>query len=66
MPAWIVNETTSAVTSCTDGWVTADATGFLQRAVEKEITTPTMGLRAADETDYSQYKQFCSHHYTDT
>jgi hypothetical protein len=59
-PEWVALEATSTSTSCTDGWVTADATSFFQRAVEKEVGQPTMGLRAADETATNQYKQFWS------
>jgi hypothetical protein len=66
-PEWQVKEATSTSTSCDgDGWVTADATGFFQRAVEKQVAQPTMGLRAADETATDQYKQFWSYNYTDT
>jgi hypothetical protein len=64
-PAWLSKEDTSTSTTCNNNWVTADATEFFWRAVEENNTTPTMGLRAADETDYSQYKQFWSHNYTD-
>ncbi|XVV15196.1 hypothetical protein ACQP2X_12885 [Actinoplanes sp. CA-131856] len=66
-PEWQVKEATSTSTSCDeDGWVTADATGFFQRAVEKQVAQPTMGLRAADETATDQYKQFWSYNYTDS
>ena len=65
-PAWLSKEATSTSTTCNDDWVTADATEFFWRAVEENNTNPTMGLRAADETDYSQYKQFWSHNYTDS
>ncbi|MFG1603493.1 hypothetical protein [Actinoplanes sp. NPDC049265] len=65
-PEWQYKDATSTSTSCNNGWVTADASGFFQRAVEKEVGTPTMGLRAADETATNQYKQFWSHNYTDS
>jgi hypothetical protein len=65
-PAWQHKEATSTSTSCTDGWVTADATSFFQRAVEKEVGQPTMGLRAADETATNQYKQFWSWNAADS
>lgn len=65
-PEWQFREATSTSTSCTDGWVTADATSFFQRAVEKEVGQPTMGLRAADETATNQYKQFWSWNAADS
>ena len=65
-PTWRQKEATSSETTCVDGWVTADATNFFQRAATGNVATPTMGLRAADENDYTQYKQFWSHNYTDT
>jgi hypothetical protein len=75
-PEWQHQENTAAemdasydsehnVTYCDDDWITADATSFFQRAATNNIPTPTMGLRAPDETDYSQYKQFWSHNYSD-
>lgn len=75
-PAWQYKEATAAeetatydsehnASYCDDSWVTADATSFFQRAATNNIATPTMGLRVADETDYSQYKQFWSHNYSD-
>ncbi|BBH70021.1 hypothetical protein ACTI_67060 [Actinoplanes sp. OR16] len=65
-PEWQTLESTSTATSCTGDWVTADATSFFQGAADKNVETPTMGIRAADESDYSQYKQFWSHNHTDT
>ena len=65
-PEWQEREATSTSTSCNDGWVTADATSFFQRAVEKEVGQPTMGLRAADETATDQYKQFWSWNTADS
>ncbi|MFG1995014.1 hypothetical protein ACGFJ7_34070 [Actinoplanes sp. NPDC048988] len=65
-PAWLHKEATSTETTCHDGWVSADATSFFRRAVANNVSTPTMGLRASDETDYSQYKQFWSHNYRDS
>jgi hypothetical protein len=65
-PEWQEKEATSTSTSCNDGWVTADATSFFQRAVEKEVGQPTMGLRAADETATNQYKQFWSWNAADS
>jgi hypothetical protein len=65
-PEWLQKEATSTSTSCSDGWVTADATSFFQRAVEKEVGQPTMGLRAADETATDQYKQFWSWNAADS
>lgn len=59
-PAWLTNEGTSTETSCDDGWVTADATEFFKHAAARGTETATMGLRAVDETDTSQYKQFWS------
>jgi uncharacterized protein YycO len=75
-PAWQYKEATAAeetatydsehnVTQCDDSWITADATSFFQRAATNNVATPTMGLRAVNETDASQYKQFWSHNYTD-
>jgi hypothetical protein len=64
-PAWQTLEETSTETSCADGWVTADATSFLRQAVDKGIATPTMGLRAENEADYTQYKQFWSNNSSD-
>jgi uncharacterized protein YycO len=75
-PAWQYNEATAAeanaeydaahnISYCDDSWVTADVTTFFQRAASNNVATPTMGLRAVDETDYSQYKQFWSHNYSD-
>ena len=64
-PVWQSLEGTSTETSCGDDWITADATSFFRRAVDNGITTPTMGLRANDETDYSQYKQLWSYNYSD-
>lgn len=64
-PAWLFKEATSTDTSCDDTWVTADATSFFRRAAERGIETPTMGLRVADENDYSAYKQFWSYNYSD-
>ncbi len=65
-PEWQYKEATSTSTSCNDGWVTADATNFFQRAVEKQVGQPTMGLRAADETATNQYKQFWSWNSADS
>lgn len=65
-PEWQVKEATSTSTSCNNGWVTADATNFFARAVEKEVGQPTMGLRAADETATDQYKQFSSWNAADS
>ncbi|RSM67447.1 hypothetical protein DMB66_15960 [Actinoplanes sp. ATCC 53533] len=65
-PEWQVKEATSTSTSCNDGWVTADATSFFQRAVEKQVGQPTMGLRTADETATNQYKQFSSWNAADS
>ena len=65
-PEWQYKEATSTSTSCNDGWVTADATSFFQRAVEKQVGQPTMGLKAADETATDQYKQFSSWNSADS
>ena len=65
-PAWRYKEATSTETSCDGDWVSADVTPFFQKAAVLEEDTPTMGLRAADETDTSQYKQFWSVNYTDS
>ncbi|MET8153974.1 amidase domain-containing protein [Actinoplanes sp. NPDC049668] len=59
-PVWRYKESTSTSTTCYDSWVYADATSFFQRAATSNVSTPTMGLRASSETDYSQYKQFWS------
>ncbi|WP_430791581.1 hypothetical protein [Actinoplanes sp. G11-F43] len=75
-PTWQYKETTAAaetarydsehhVSFCDDSWITADATSFFQRAASNNVATPTMGLRAVNETDASQYKQFWSHNYSD-
>ncbi|WP_344223017.1 hypothetical protein [Paractinoplanes ferrugineus] len=65
-PEWLSKEATSNDYACDGGWVVADATSFFQRAAEKGIEQPTMGLRAADETDTSQYKEFWSYNYADS
>ncbi|MBB2944525.1 hypothetical protein FB565_004254 [Actinoplanes lutulentus] len=59
-PAWRYKESTSTSTTCADSWVSGDATNFFQRAATGNVSTPTMGLRASSETDYTQYKQFWS------
>ncbi|MBG0569308.1 hypothetical protein I4J89_48735 [Actinoplanes sp. NEAU-A11] len=64
-PQWLHQESTSTETSCYDTTVTAEATSFFRRAATDNVSTATMGLRATDETDYSQYKQFWSRNYTD-
>ncbi|WP_204301669.1 trypsin-like serine protease [Actinoplanes campanulatus] len=64
-PQWLYQEDTSTENSCYDTTVTADATSFFRRASTGNISHPTMGLRAADEADYSQYKQFWSRNYSD-
>lgn len=64
-PAWLNKQATSTDTSCDDTWVSADATSFFRRAAANGIETPTMGLRAANENDYSAYKQFWSYNYSD-
>ncbi|WP_433830210.1 hypothetical protein ACQP2E_10255 [Actinoplanes sp. CA-015351] len=64
-PAWQHLETTATATSCSDTAVTADVTSFVKRAAQEKVSTPTMGLRAVDEADFSQYKQFWSRYYTD-
>jgi hypothetical protein len=53
------------VSQCDDCWITADATSFFQRAATNNVPTPTIGLRAVNEADASQYKQFWSYNYTD-
>ena len=65
-PEWLSKEATSTDYACDGGWVIADATSFFQHAAERGDEQPTMGLRAADETDTSQYKEFWSYNYADS
>lgn len=66
-PSWLHHEGTSNQTkgynsSCNDGWVSAPATSFFQRAVSAGVSTAHMGIRAAeaDETNHLTWKRFHS------
>lgn len=66
-PEWLHLESTSSETlgadsTCGDGWVSADATSFFQRAANTGAGSAYMGLRAAeaDETDHNTWKRFNS------
>lgn len=64
-PAWDNLESSSTQTkgysaSCNDGWVTADATSFIQRAANASASSAWMGLKANNESDHLTWKRFNS------
>ncbi|OLE27492.1 MAG: hypothetical protein AUG44_10030 [Actinobacteria bacterium 13_1_20CM_3_71_11] len=64
-PAWNFLESSSTQTkgyssSCNDGWVSADATSFIQRAANASASSAWMGLRAYNESDHLTWKRFNS------
>ncbi|MEV6596829.1 DNRLRE domain-containing protein [Actinoplanes sp. NPDC051346] len=70
-PKWLTKEATSTQTkgfnsSCGDGWVSVDAKSFFQRAASKNETRANMGIRAANEADKKQWKEFRSRNANDT
>jgi RHS repeat-associated protein len=66
-PAWLFqegvsNQTKGYTSSCNDGWVSAPATSFFQRAAAASAASAHMGLRAAssDEGNHLTWKRFHS------
>ncbi|WP_422774881.1 DNRLRE domain-containing protein [Plantactinospora sp. WMMC1484] len=63
-PTWDHEEATSTAThgssDCSDAWATIDGRSFFQRAATANKTRAGMGIRAADETITSGFKQFRS------
>ncbi|RZU74911.1 hypothetical protein EV384_3403 [Micromonospora kangleipakensis] len=69
-PAWTYREATATGTkgfdaTCGDGWVSAAATSFFQRAANAGDTRADMGIRATSETDGNAFKQFRSRNAAD-
>lgn len=69
-PAWRTKEAastqTKGSTGCADGWVSATATSFFQRAASANQTVAHMGIRATNETQTTGFKQFRSGNAADT
>jgi hypothetical protein len=70
-PEWIRREATSTETkgfssSCNDGWVSIDARSFFQYAADTNQTVADMGIRASNEADTTQWKEFRSRNAADT
>jgi RHS repeat-associated protein len=68
-PAWKTKEASSTAAaggaSCANGWVSANGTSFFQRAATAGQSRGYMGIRAANETDGTQFKQFRSRNAAD-
>ncbi|MDI6105972.1 RHS repeat-associated core domain-containing protein [Actinoplanes sp. NEAU-A12] len=70
-PKWLTKEATSTQTkglntTCGDGWVSIDAKNFFQRAATGNANRAHMGIRAANEADKSQWKEFRSRNADNT
>jgi hypothetical protein len=70
-PKWLTKEASSTETkgfsaSCDDGWVSIDSRNFFQRAASADRTRGYMGVRATDEADKTQWKEFRSRNADDT
>jgi hypothetical protein len=70
-PKWLRKEATSTETkglnsSCGDGWVSIDAKSFFQYAADKNQTYANMGLKASNEADKKQWKEFRSRNAANT
>lgn len=70
-PKWLRKEGTSTETkgfdsSCGDGWVSIDAKNFFQYAADTNQTRADMGIRATNEADKKQWKQFRSRNADNT
>ncbi|RZU51293.1 deoxyribonuclease NucA/NucB [Krasilnikovia cinnamomea] len=64
-PRWLYKEASSTQTSCSGDWVSIDAKSFFQRAAMDRAERAHMGIRAGDETDVNQWKQFSSRNNAD-
>jgi hypothetical protein len=70
-PKWLRKEATSTETkglnsTCGDGWVSIDAKRFFQYASDNNQTYANMGIRASNEADKKQWKEFRSRNAADT
>lgn len=70
-PEWIRREGTSTETkgyssACGDGWVSIDARTFFQYAADTDQTVADMGIRASNEANQKQWKEFRSRNAADT
>lgn len=70
-PRWLTKEATSTETkgfnsSCNDGWVSIDSRTFFQRAAAADSSWGHMGVRATNEADTKQWKEFRSRNADDT
>lgn len=70
-PKWLRKEATSTETkglnsACGDGWVSIDAKNFFQRAADTNQTRANMGIRASNEADKKQWKEFRSRNVANT